>query len=111
MNQIKSLAEQIRQRQQIPRSNTQNKQLSTEVDGDKSPVFNSALIEQIRDCGKGEIFSQMVHIRLSGKDYRKLITLGAAKISAQKFTLYALRQLLEQDDVKQLLKTLIDDLD
>lgn len=41
----------------------------------------------------------------------ELITLGAAKISTQKLALYAIRQLLEQEDIKQLLKTLIDDLD
>jgi len=111
MNQIKSLAEQIRQRQQEPRP--KGKVISPTADSESKevPGNDSAVIDQIRQCGQGEALSQMVHIRLSGKDYRKLITLGAAKISTQKLALYAIRQLLEQDHIKQLLKTLIDDLD
>lgn len=111
MNQIKSLAEQIRQRQQEPKQKEKVTAPSVDPAGKESPENDSVVIDQIRQCGQGEALSQMVHIRLSGKDYRKLITLGAAKISTQKLALYAIRQLLEQEDIKQLLKTLIDDLD
>ncbi len=111
MNQMKRLAEQIRQRQQEAGVTEQSVSPIVGATESESLIGESPVIRQIRDCGQGESLPQMVHIRLSGKDYRKLITLGAAKISAQKLTLYAIRQLLEQDEIKQLLKTLIDDLD
>jgi len=111
MNQIKSLAEQIRQRQQEPLPKGKRRGSVADTGRNESPIIESIITDQIRQCGQGEVLSQMVHIRLSGKDYRKLITLGAAKISTQKIALYAIRQLLEQDEIKKLLKTLIDDLD
>jgi len=110
MTQIKSLAEQIRQRQQKPSHGTDAVRKADSATT-KSADIDSTVVDQIRQCGQGEALSQMVHIRLSGKDYRKLITLGAAKISTQKLALYAIRQLLEKDEIKELLKTLIDDLD
>lgn len=111
MNQIKSLAEQIRQRQQQASAAVKKKEPERNPIRSPKPMISGEFAEQIRQCGQGEELGQMVHIRLSGKDYRKLITLGAARLSTQKMALFAIRQLLEQDEIKQLLKQLINELD
>ena len=111
MNQIKSLAEQIRQRQ-METGTGKKSEVSKGPPAETEQVgAEVGLIEEIRECGQGESLSQMVHIRLSPRDYRKLITLGAARLSTQKLALYAIRQLLEHDEIKQQLKQLIDELD
>lgn len=114
MSDIRQLADQIRQRQLAAASTGTEKALSDpekQVSTSKRAVGSGSLKEELLQCGQGEQLGHMIHIRLSSRDYRKLIALGAARISAQKLSLYAIRQLLDHPEIKAQLKEIFHDLD
>lgn len=117
MTNIKSLADQIRERQQksaakLSQGNKQKKAEAKKANqGIQHPGTDQSIIEQILESGKGEEMAGMIHIRLPTKVYRKLIALNAAKITMQKFTLFAIKALLEHPEIKMKLKDVINDMD
>ncbi|MEL7585300.1 MAG: hypothetical protein AAGU19_01215 [Prolixibacteraceae bacterium] len=122
MTSIKSLADEIRERQQQqsrkpPKGNTNQGNKShkrkegKQIRKEQGPQPDGNIIELILNAGKGEELAGMIHIRLPTKTYRKLIALNAAKITMQKFAVFAINKLLEHPDIKQKLKDVINDMD
>ncbi|WP_423128541.1 hypothetical protein [Gaoshiqia sp. Z1-71] len=116
MTEIKSLADEIRERQQQVREFQKDTQpgkrdKENDVNLGLSPEPDGSMIELILNSGNGEKMANMIHIRLPVKTYRKLIALNAAKITMQKFTVFAINQLLEHPDIKEKLKEVINDMD
>ncbi|MGV8135967.1 MAG: hypothetical protein AB2L20_12190 [Mangrovibacterium sp.] len=117
MTNIKSLADQIRERQQQSAAKLSKENRQKEAVAKKAtqkiqhPESGRSIIEQILESGKGQEMAGMIHIRLPIKVYRKLITLNAAKITMQKFTLFAIKALLEHPEIKTKLKDVINDMD
>ena len=122
MTSIKSLADEIRERQQQqsrkpPKGNTnpddksQKRKEGKQIPKEQDPQPDGSIIELILNAGKGEELAGMIHIRLPTKTYRKLIALNAAKITMQKFAVFAINKLLEHPDIKQKLKDVINDMD
>lgn len=116
MNGIKSLADEIRERRQQVRNRPKDIQPEKEKKGKdilqgQSPEPDGSIIEMILDSGNGEKMANMIHIRLPVKTYRKLIALNAAKITMQKFAVFAITRLLEHPDIKMKLKEVINDMD
>ncbi len=122
MTSIKSLADEIRERQQQqsikpPKGNTnqgnksQKRKEGNQIRKEQDPQPDGNIIELILNAGKGDELAGMIHIRLPTKTYRKLIALNAAKITMQKFAVFAINKLLEHPDIKQKLKDVINDMD
>jgi cytochrome P450 len=122
MTSIKSLADEIRERQQQqsrkpPKGNTsqddksQKRKEGKQIRKEQDPQPDGSIIELILNAEKREELAGMIHIRLPTKTYRKLIALNAAKITMQKFAVFAINKLLEHPDIKQKLKDVINDMD
>ncbi len=111
MNDIKSLADEIRERQQQVRNRHKDIQSEKDAGQEQITVSNGSLVEVILNSGNGEKMANMIHIRLPVKTYRKLIALNAAKITMQKFAVFAINQLLEHPAIKKKLKEVINDMD
>lgn len=111
MNHIKLLADEIRERQQQLRSHPKDIQTEKNDGQEGSPEPDGNLVELILNSGNGEKPSNMIHIRLPVKTYRKLIALNAGKITMQKFAVFAINRLLEHPDIKNTLKEVIHDMD
>lgn len=73
-------------------------------------VTDGDLVSQIKSFTFDDAES-MIHLRISPSMHRKLIALNAAKISTQKFGVFAILQLLEHPDIKEILKKMRNDLD
>ncbi|MGV8135040.1 MAG: hypothetical protein AB2L20_07490 [Mangrovibacterium sp.] len=122
MTSIKSLADEIRERQQQEVKEASKKRINKKVPPSKGkeeketrerqdPKQDGRIIGLILDSGKSEEPVNMIHIRLPSKIYRKLITLNAAKITMQKFAAFAITQLLEHPDIKEKLKEIFNDME
>jgi len=122
MSEIKSLADQIRQRQlktvERPKGKAATERAGTTGGAEKTgPAVKlssedlQAFLDDLLACGQDEELTHMIHIRVSGRDYRRLAALGIARISMQKLTLYALRRLLDSPEITQQLKNIYHDMD
>lgn len=69
---------------------------------------NGSLLDEIKSSKQVDKNEPMVHIRLPRRTHLKLSTLN---ISIQKFALYAIEDLLEQNEIKEELKRILNELD
>lgn len=114
---IKSLADRIRLRQQ-PMSSGIKTLLTDEKKEEPKPEkkkekkaghVDGNIITQILSCkNEGD---EMIHIRLNVKTHRKLIALLAAKVTIQKFSVFAIERMLEHPDVKAKLNEIKNNMD
>ena len=122
MTNMKSLADEIRERQRQGAKELSQRRINEKVSPSKGkkekeaperqdPKPDGRIIGLILNSGKGEEPVHMIHIRLPPKTYRKLITLNAAKITMQKFAAFSITQLLEHPDIKEKLKEVINDME
>ena len=116
MTSMKSLADEIRERQrqevnELSKSGINEKVVASKGEEGQDPKPDGKIIGLILNSGRDEEPVHMIHIRLPSKTYRKLITLNAAKITMQKFAAFAITQLLEHPDIKEKLKEVINDME
>lgn len=114
MNDIKNIADRIREKQKAHReSSTPNKDASRVSEPGKKIAAkakrkNGSLLDEIKSSKQVDKDEPMVHIRLPRRTHLKLSTLN---ISIQKFALYAIEDLLEQNEIKEELKRILNELD
>jgi len=114
MNDIKNIADRIREKQKAHKeSSTQNKDAPRVSEpGEKADAKvkrkNGSLLNEIKSSKQVDKNEPMVHIRLPRRTHLKLSTLN---ISIQKFALYAIEDLLEQNEIKEELKRILNELD
>jgi hypothetical protein len=114
MNDIKNIADRIREKQKAQReSSTQNKNAPRVLEPGEKPDAKvkrkkDSLLDEIRSSKQVDKNEPMVHIRLPRRTHLKLSTLN---ISIQKFALYAIEDLLEQNEIKEELKRILNELD
>jgi hypothetical protein len=114
MNDIKNIADRIREKQKAHReTSTPNKDAPRvseprEKADAKAKRKNGSLLDEIKSSKQVDKDEPMVHIRLPRRTHLKLSTLN---ISIQKFALYAIEDLLEQNEIKEELKRILNELD
>lgn len=69
------------------------------------------IIQQIRSIEIDDSTAASMHIRFPVQIHSKLLALKMKKVSAQKFTIFALMRLMEEPEIKDTIKQILNDLE
>ena len=94
------------EKKEVTKERKQRKKTNT-----NASAIGSEIINQIRNIEIDDTTAASIHIRFPANLHSKLLAMKMAKVTAQKFTVFAVMRLMDDPEIKDAIKKILNDLE